>query len=310
MLSVYIKIHHRPPRCWSGSYWNLLTGFCPLTHRLLIFKFKRLSKRSGFRWGVPHRSGFQGVRSYPRWNGPLTGIFRSDLGCLEASKSSEKSQFFLSVVNLPWGMFRVQRSTKSDWKLETLLQQPHGLAVWLAGCCWQALLLRNGGFSWEASMCQNLAPTHRRVRHLDKGNRETVCKVQCEKFSGHWVSATCKTRVLPESLATGIQDLWISKSVQIGFKKDSTFKRFSETFKDSIRKTPSFTKPFVKKRRFSSDILSIRALKFVFSKRSVSFQGWTFEGSVVGCSWEAGPEASRCDIQVHQVLRATIKWRI
>ena len=45
------QIHHRPSRCWSGWYWNLrFKGFCPLTYRFLIFKFKfkRLSKRSVF----------------------------------------------------------------------------------------------------------------------------------------------------------------------------------------------------------------------------------------------------------------------
>ena len=90
-----VKIRHRPSWCWSGWYWNLLPGFCPLTYRLLIFKFnfKRLSKRSVFVEVKSVSFSFlcskkltsstskwkpQGVRSYPRWNGPLTRIFRSD----------------------------------------------------------------------------------------------------------------------------------------------------------------------------------------------------------------------------------------
>ena len=164
--------------------------------------------------------------------------------------------FPVSCKLAPWGMFRVQRSTKSDWKLETLLQQPHGLAVWLAGCCWEALLLRNGGFSWEASMCQNLAPTHRRLRHLHKGNRETVCKVQCERFSGHWVSATCKTCVLPVSVATGIQDLFMSMSAQIASSNNIPFAMRSKGFLKPLkllRKKPSFTNRASKK-PFGSDI--------------------------------------------------------
>ena len=193
-------------------------------------------------------------------------VFRNlGVGCFRASGSSGRSRFFLSVVNLgnllgssgdhqirlkTWNLDRpkspsvrlIRERTKT---LQTFKAPTAARFGSLASCCWKALSLRNGGFSWEVSMCQNLAPAHWRIWHLNKGNRETVCKVQCEKFSGHWVSATCKTRVLPESLATGIQDLWISKSVQIGFKKDSTFKRFSETFKDSIRKNALLHKPFV-----------------------------------------------------------------
>ena len=168
----------------------------------------------------------------PRWNCPHNRIFRSRVF---ASKSwIEKSEDF-SVVSCnlrvflfgsndpPWTrqiehLKPWSARPSPSWTLIRQLkpwseneQKPYSHVAALQ-CGWLAVVgkhfcCESGGFLWEVSMCQNLAPMHWQLSNLDKGNRETVCKVQCEMFSGHWVSATCKTCVLPESLATGIQDL-------------------------------------------------------------------------------------------------------
>ena len=78
----------------------------------------------------------------------LFGIFRSDLGCLEASKSSEKSQFFLSVVNLHHG--ECFGSSDLPSQIENLKPCSNSRTVWQCGwlavvgkrCCCETVAFR------------------------------------------------------------------------------------------------------------------------------------------------------------------------
>ena len=78
----------------------------------------------------------------------LFGIFRSDLGCLEASKSSEKSQFFLSVVNLHHG--ECFGSSDLPSQIENLKSCSNSRTVWQCGwltvvgkrCCCETVAFR------------------------------------------------------------------------------------------------------------------------------------------------------------------------
>ena len=114
-----------------------------------------------------------------------------DPGC--ASKSSEKSEFFLSVVtsgyffgsNDPpsvrlkiWNLdppkslsVLDQRTNKNPTAL--MLQQPQGLAVWLASCCWKAFLLRKRWLfvrSFNVSKLGSNALTALKSRQRKQGN--------------------------------------------------------------------------------------------------------------------------------------------
>ena len=125
----------------------------------------------------------QGVRSYPRWNGPLTGIFRSDTWVVwkhpvsrQKSRSFSCQCIFLGPRIHPpsdWKLakgveiFRPQADTspcKPTWDVRSL-----GLGHWTAlfqkswGCCvprkktWQAGLQTRLFVAWKLFFVSSMA---------------------------------------------------------------------------------------------------------------------------------------------------------